>query len=174
MRPNRVGSRSVRGPRNNSHAAMLLVCLALGPAVLSSMLSVGAIHASAAGPCSSAPDPLQSDAYGGRSRLSYKEKAHEIPRSADRDPPPLVHWYHCIWDAQAADYRRPSSRSRRELAGSVEQRRPPPRPPDQARSGRTSDRFSSGTGGRCASRAAAATVPVLPEHVQPIDRCEWR
>jgi hypothetical protein len=42
-----------------SHAAMLLVCLALGAAALSSMFSAGADHASAPGPCSSAPGSLE-------------------------------------------------------------------------------------------------------------------
>jgi hypothetical protein len=67
-------------------------------------------------------DRLRSDAYGCcRSGSPNKGKECEIPRSADRDPRPLVHWYCCIWDTQTADYRRPFSRSRRELAGSVGQ-----------------------------------------------------
>jgi hypothetical protein len=51
-------------------------------------------------------------------------KDHEIRRSADRDPRPFVHWRYCLWDAQTADYRRPSSRFHRELADSVAWWRP--------------------------------------------------
>jgi hypothetical protein len=64
-----------------------------------------------------------------------KGKGHEIPRSADRDTGPLVHRYCCICDAQAADYRRASPRSRRELAGSVGHTTPVALEADEARDG---------------------------------------
>jgi hypothetical protein len=67
------------------------------------------------GPCSQCTG-IAREVMPARSGSPNKGKAHEILRSADRDSDPLVHRCCCIWDAQAAHYRRPSSRSRGELA----------------------------------------------------------
>jgi hypothetical protein len=54
---------------------------------------------------------------------SLEGSNHEIPRSADRDPGPLVYWHRRIWDAQAADYCRPCSRSSSERAAAIARNR---------------------------------------------------
>ena len=54
---------------------------------------------------------------------SLEGRNHEIPRSADRDPGPLVYWHRRICDAQAANYRRPCSGSSGERAAAIAQNR---------------------------------------------------
>ena len=55
---------------------------------------------------------------------SLEGSNHEIPRSADRDPGPLVYWHRRIWNAQAADYCRPCSRFSGERAAAIARNRP--------------------------------------------------
>ena len=69
--------------------------------------------------CDRVPATLRRYPLTPPTQFSLNRKHHEISRPANRNSRPIVHWCRGVWDAQAAYYRRPSSRSRGELASSL-------------------------------------------------------